>query len=234
MKSDLAKVLHPVAGRPLLLWVLDAVAATEPDEVVVVVGHQAEAVEAILPHQVSSALQAEQLGTGHAAAVGLAALQVQPDDVVIVMPGDMPLIKGETLRRLLRHHRTTGSAATLLSVELDDPGSYGRVIRKEGKVTGIVEVRDASADELAVRGVNTSVYAFSGRHLPQALDQIGTNNAQGEYYLTDVVGILVSAGLPVAAILTDAVEGLGINSVDQIADVAAHLEGRTDGGPIAR
>ena len=123
MKSDLAKVLHGVAGRPMLHWVLDAVSTTGSVDTVVVVGHQADAVRAILPESVCSALQAEQLGTGHAASVGLGALDVDPADEIIVIPGDMPLLRGETLNELIATHRAACAAATVLSVELDDPGA---------------------------------------------------------------------------------------------------------------
>ena len=229
MNSDLAKVLHPVAGRPMLLWALGALTAADCEEIVVVVGHQADAVRAILPDGVGSALQEEQLGTGHAAMVGLAALDVQPDDDVIVLPGDMPLIRAETMVAMLELHRNTGAAATLLTVVLDEPGAYGRVIRDDGHVVGVVEVKDATREQLEVSEVNTSAYTFSGRWLEGALRRVGTDNAQGEYYLTDVVGILVADGRRVEAYIASAEEGLGINSVDQIAGVEAVLKERQSG-----
>jgi bifunctional UDP-N-acetylglucosamine pyrophosphorylase/glucosamine-1-phosphate N-acetyltransferase len=226
MKSDLAKVLHPVAGRPMLLWVLDAMAATECDETVVVVGHQSDAVRAILPAGVGSALQAEQLGTGHAALIGLEALQVDVDDEVIVMPGDMPLVRGETLNALVAAHRSAGAAATILSVELDEPRAYGRVIRSGGSVEAVIEVKDATPEQLAVKEVNTSGYVFSGQWLGGALARLSTANSQGEYYLTDVVGILVADGHLVEAYRAAPEEGLGINSVDQIVGVESVLRAR--------
>ncbi|MDJ0923934.1 MAG: NTP transferase domain-containing protein [Acidimicrobiia bacterium] len=219
MKTDLAKVLYPVAGRPMLLWVLEAVAAAAVDETVVVVGHQADAVRDILPDGVTAALQAEQLGTGHATVVGLAALETDPDDEIIVMPGDMPLVTGATLRSLLDTHRSAAAAATLLTVELDEPSAYGRVIREDGAVSAVVEAKDATPQQLAVSEVNTSVYVFTAEYLPQALEEIDTDNAQGEYYLTDVVGILVGSGHTVAGHVCDPEEGLGINSVDQVGGV---------------
>ncbi len=227
MKSDLAKVLHPVAGRPMLLWALDALNTAGCTETVVVVGHQADDVRAILPSDVGSALQAEQLGTGHATMVGLAAMDAGDGDEIIVMPGDMPLVQGRTLSDLLAVHRDTGAAATLLSVVLDEPGSYGRVVRDDSGVVGIVEAKDATAEQLEIREVGTSVYVFSGRYLDSALSRISTDNAQGEYYLTDVIGILVEDGLGVAAHSADPEEGLGINSVDQIAAVEAALRRRS-------
>jgi len=228
MKSDLAKVLHPVAGRPMLLWALDALVAADCDEVAVVVGHQADAVRSILPDGVGSALQSEQLGTGHAAMIGLGELDVTAEDEVIIMPGDMPLVRAETLLELIDLHRTSGAAGTLLTVELDEPRAYGRVIRSgDGGVVGIVEAKDATPAQLDIAEVSTSVYVFSGRWLAGALDRITTDNAQGEYYLTDVVGILVADGHRIEAHKASPEEGLGINSVDQIEGVEAALEARS-------
>ena len=226
MKSDLAKVLFPVAGRPMLLWVLDTMAAAGVDEVVVVVGHQAEAVRSVLPASARSALQEEQLGTGHACLVGLGALEFAPEDEIVVIPGDMPLVRGETVRSMIELHRSSGAAATLLTVVLDDPEAYGRVIRRDGTVVAVVEVKDATPEQLELREVNTSVYVFTGAHLPGALQRLNTDNAQGEYYLTDVVEVLVGDGLTVAGYVGPADEGLGINSVDQVPGVASLLQER--------
>lgn len=226
MKSDLAKVLHPVAGRPMLLWVLDAVAGAGVAETVVVVGHQAEAVRAILPEGVKSALQAEQLGTGHAAEVGLDALDFSLEDDILVMPGDMPLVSAATLRRMLALHEASCAAVTLLTAELEEPRAYGRVIRKNDEVIGIVEAKDATPEQLEVREVSTSVYLFAAEHLPDALRRIDTDNAQAEYYLTDAVAILVGDGLKAAAHIADAAEGLGINSIDQVDGVEKILRAR--------
>lgn len=226
MKSDLAKVLHPIAERPMLLWVLDAMAYAGAEEIIVVVGHQANAVRRVLPDGTGSALQAEQLGTGHAAMIGLEGLAVGLDDEVIVMPGDMPLVRGETIVEMLGLHRETGAAATLLTVELEEPGAYGRVIRVDGSVTAIVEAKDATPEQLAIREVNTSVYVFTGQWLAGALARISTENAQAEYYLTDVLGILVDDGHRVEAYLGTPEEGLGVNSEDQLSGVASILENR--------
>jgi bifunctional UDP-N-acetylglucosamine pyrophosphorylase/glucosamine-1-phosphate N-acetyltransferase len=226
MKSDQAKVLHPVAGRPMLLWTLDAIAGAGIDETVVVVGHQAEAVRSILPRGIASALQAEQLGTGHAAAIGLAALDASPGDDILVMPGDMPLVTADTLRRMFKVHTESAAAVTLLTAVLDEPRAYGRVLREGGEVIGIVEAKDATPAQLEVREVGTSVYVFAAEHLPGVLQRIDTSNVQGEYYLTDAVGILVDEGFKAAAHIADPVEGLGINSIDQVAGVEEVLFGR--------
>ena len=228
MKSDLAKVLHPVAGRPMLHWALDALTAAHSADTVVVVGHQADAVRAVLPAGVGSALQEEQLGTGHAAMIGMDGLDVGHDDDVIVLPGDMPLVRGETLNDLLQLHQSSGAAATLLTVELDEPRAYGRVLRSEGGVVGIVEAKDASPEQLSIAEVGTSVYVLSGRWFADALSRINTNNAQGEYYLTDVIGVLAGDGHRIEAHIASPEEGLGINSIDQLAGVEAVLRRRGD------
>lgn len=229
MKSNTAKVLHPVAGRPMVSWVLAAVAETDPVETVVVVGHHGDAVRAILPANVGAALQAEQLGTGHAALIGLEALTPHPEDEVIVIPGDMPLVKGSTLNSLLAAHRQAGAAATLMTVVLDEPRAYGRIIRSGGAVAAIVEVKDATEEQLQISEVNPSVYVFSAALLPDALHRIGTANAQREYYLTDVIEILVADGHRIEAVIGDPEEGLGINSIDQIPEVENVLRKRRAG-----
>ena len=229
MNSDMAKVLHPVAGRPMLDYALEALAEVGCEQTVVVVGHQANEVRAMLPLGVDSALQEEQLGTGHAARVGFNALGVEDADEIIVMPGDMPLIGSDSLSDLLQVHRSTSAAATLLSVELDEPRAYGRIIRTEQGVAGIVEARDATPEQLEIREVGTSVYVFSARWFGGALGRITTDNAQREYYLTDVIGLLVGDGHAVSAHITSPEEGLGINSIEQIAEVEAVLRERLRG-----
>ena len=226
MESDLAKVLFPVASRPMLLWVLDTMVDAGVTDTIVVVGHQADAVRAILPEGVGSALQAEQLGTGHACLIGVEALDFEPEDEIIVIPGDMPLVTGATVKSMLATHRATGAAATLLTAELDEPRAYGRVIRRDGMVSAIVEVKDASPEQLEINEISTSVYVFTAEHLPGALARLTTDNAQGEYYLTDVVEHLVGDGLTVAGFVGCPDEGLGINSLDQVPGVASLLQQR--------
>ncbi len=225
MRSDLAKVLHQAAGRPLVRWVLDAAAAAGCDDVVVVVGHQAEAVEAVLPSGVRTALQAEQRGTGHATQIGLAVLDPAPRDEILVLPGDMPLIGPATLRTLCATHRRLGVAATVLSV-MDGPRDYGRVVRDDGAVVAIVEARDATPEQAAIREVNTSVYVFDAVPLTDALATLRPDNDQGELYLTDVIGVLSRQGLPLAAVPASPEEALGVNSLDELAVVDAALRRR--------
>lgn len=224
MKSDLAKVLHLAAGRSLLDWVLAMLEPLDVDAVAVVVGHQADEVDASLPEWATAVIQAEQLGTGDAAKVGLAA--VGTDGTVLVVPGDMPLLESATLAEMLGVHRETGSAATVLTVRIEDPTGYGRVLRDGEDVVAIVEQGDADHDQLMIDEVNTSVYAFDAGMLASALERVGTENSQGEFYLTDVIGVLAADGHRIRAVEAAPIEGTGVNSHDQLAAVAAILRAR--------
>ncbi|MFQ5555106.1 MAG: NTP transferase domain-containing protein [Acidimicrobiia bacterium] len=227
MKSDLAKVLHLAAGKPLVSWTLDAAASLDPDSAVVVVGHQADAVREHVPPWVDTALQAEQLGTGHAAEVGLSVLDAAPGDVVVVLPGDMPLVRSETLAEVVATHLGSGAAATVLSAVVAYPTGYGRIVRSaEGLASRIVEERDATDAERALSEINTSVYAFTAGTLETALARVGSVNEQGERYLTDVIGILAGDGHRVAVVVADEVEALGVNTVDQLAVISRELARR--------
>lgn len=231
MKSDLAKVLHEAAGRTLLDWSLSALGELDLEAIAVVVGHQAAAVTASMAdHElaplVASALQAEQLGTGHAAAVGLGALQVDDADTVVVIPGDMPLLRPETLRELLATHDASGAVATVATARMDDPFGYGRIQRDGDRVVAIVEQADASAEIAAIDEVNTSVYTFRAGQLRDLVGRLDTANAQGEQYLTDVVGMLTAAGERVGGFLIDVEEAFGVNSVDQLEAAAQILRSR--------
>lgn len=226
MKSDTPKVLFEVAGRPLVSWVVDAVAGVEPDEIVVVVGHGADAVAAVLPAGVTTAVQAEQLGTGHAV---MAALDVMADpsaDTILVVPGDTPLLRPDAIRELLDVHRAAAADATLLTAVLEDPTGYGRVIRDGERVVGIVEEKDADEDQRTLREVAVSTYAFRGAALTESLARIGRDNSQAEYYLTDVIGLLAGGGLVASAPGAAPEEVSGVNSLDQLADVEAEMQRR--------
>ncbi len=225
MRSGTAKVLHEVAGRTLLGWVLDAVEALDAAETTVVVGCQADEVAATLPAGIRSVVQEPQHGTGHATRVALESLDGF-DGAIVVVPGDMPLITGDSLTALIDHHRATGAAATVMSVELDDPTNYGRIVRQGDSVARIVEERDATQAERAISEVNTSVYAFDGAALDVALAELTTDNAQEEYYLTDVIGILNGQGHSVSAIAVPSELGIGVNSHAQLAVVADVLRRR--------
>jgi bifunctional UDP-N-acetylglucosamine pyrophosphorylase/glucosamine-1-phosphate N-acetyltransferase len=225
MKSGRAKVLHEAAGRSLLEWVLLAVDLVQPEEMSIVVGHDAERVASVCPDSASVVVQEPQNGTGDAVRVGMSGLSGTAVSVLVI-PGDMPLIRGESLVALVAHHEQSGAAATIMTVVLEDPTGYGRVIRKEDAITGIVEEKDATDSQRAVSEVNTSVYVFDGALLSDALKRIGTDNVQGEYYLTDVIGVLVADGGSIEAVAVEAIEGIGVNTQGQLAGVAAILRGR--------
>jgi bifunctional UDP-N-acetylglucosamine pyrophosphorylase / glucosamine-1-phosphate N-acetyltransferase len=227
MKSDLAKVLHSAAGKTLIQWTLETLGGTDVSQVVVVVGHQADAVAATLPSGVRVALQEHQHGTGHAAGIGLASLAELPE-TILVLPGDMPLIRSTTLAALLATHHRTNAAATVLSVIADDPTGYGRLVHTDGELIAIVEESDATPEQQLITEVNTSVMAFEASKLRPALDALSTDNVQGELYLTDVIGVLRAAGSRVGSYVAEAEEGLGVNSIDQLAVAAAVLEDRDD------
>jgi bifunctional UDP-N-acetylglucosamine pyrophosphorylase / glucosamine-1-phosphate N-acetyltransferase len=226
MRSTRPKVLHQICGRPLIDFPVAACRALGAP-IVMVVGRAADEVRAAVPGpDVSFVEQKERLGTGHAV---LQARGACPDGgTVLVLPGDMPLLTAETLRRLVDHHRATGAAATILSAVVDDPAGYGRVVRDGDRPTGIVEHRDATPAQRAIREIGTSVYCFDATRFWRALGQITPQNDQGEYYLTDAVGILHAAGHRIEAVqVLEADEGLGINDQKQLAHVAAALRRRT-------
>jgi bifunctional UDP-N-acetylglucosamine pyrophosphorylase/glucosamine-1-phosphate N-acetyltransferase len=228
MKSDLPKVLQPLAGRPLLTHVIDCARTLDARAMHVVYGHGGEQVRAMLSRQpVSCVLQAEQLGTGHAVMQAMPAI---PDDhLVLVLYGDVPLIRTETLRQLIA--QAGEKSIALLSVVLEDPAGYGRIVRDTaGNVVRIVEQKDANRKELAIREVNTGLMAVPARHLRRWLGALRNDNAQGEYYLTDVVVAAVKEGLRVNAVIAPTVsEVLGINDKVQLAELeAAHRRERAN------
>ncbi len=224
MKSSLPKVAHAVAGRSLIQWVLRAVAPLAPANVVVVIGHGAEQVIAVIPDDAATAIQEEQLGTGHATSIGLAGIpQTAPDDTIVVLYGDLPMLTTDLLAGLAA--RPPEVAARLVTVEFEDPTGYGRVIRnQEGLVTGIVEERDTDDEQRAIRDINAGVYSFRAADLIDALSQVTNQNAQGEYYLTDVIGILADRGERIEAVEAIPEEVVGINSQDQLADARRMLQ----------
>jgi len=229
MRSARAKVLHPLLGVPLLDHVVRAAQAAGVDPVTVVVGHQAEAVEAAFAGRgLDFVRQDPPLGTGHAVQAARERLAHHATRTVLVINGDVPLLRGETLAALLGAHRAGGAAATLLSVVLDDPAEYGRVVREpDGSVRAIVENKDASAEEKRIREINAGIYAFETRPLLEALARLQPQNAQGEYYLTDVVGLLRKAGHRVDAMTApDRQEALGVNSHAEMAEAARILRRR--------
>jgi bifunctional UDP-N-acetylglucosamine pyrophosphorylase/glucosamine-1-phosphate N-acetyltransferase len=217
MRSALPKVLHPLAGRPLLAHVLDTARALKPAKVIVVHGHGAEQVKQAFPESgLHWVLQAEQLGTAHA--VMQAMSQVSADAEVLILYGDVPLVRAATLQRLLEAAR---EGLAVLTAEPADPAAYGRIVRDgTGRVKRIVELRDASPAERAIREINAGFYALSARRLAPWLKKIDNRNAQKEYYLTDLVGLAVGEGTPVVAVKAEhAWEAAGVNSKAELAQL---------------
>src|SRR5437763_9323472 len=238
MRSERPKPLHVLCGRPMLLHVIDALSGLPLDRVVVVVGHGAERVvktlQDLAPHElvIDHVEQHVQRGTGDAASVALTAF---PDDDlddgdIVVLPGDTPLVQPETLAALVRDHRLADAAATVLTAIVDDPTGYGRIVRdKDDRVRAIVEEVDANTEERAVDEVNTSIYCFRRSLLAPALRRLSPENAQGEYYLSDVIGVLHDAGYPVVSVVaTDAGETAAVHDRRQLATAEAALRARTN------
>ncbi|MFM9134547.1 MAG: bifunctional UDP-N-acetylglucosamine diphosphorylase/glucosamine-1-phosphate N-acetyltransferase GlmU [bacterium] len=236
MRSSLPKVMHAVAGRSLVGHVIEAAAAVEPAHVVVVVGHGREQVVAHLEEiapWVDTVVQAEQRGTGNAVRVAVEALGAQGmlgDGPVIVLSGDTPLLTGDTVRALLATQQETGASATVLTADLADPDGYGRIVRDgQGMLSAIVEHRDADEETRRIREINAGMYAFDPRALVPALGRLSTANAQGEEYLTDVIGMLSDERAPVAALkVPDSDEILGVNDRLQLAEAAALMRDRVN------
>ncbi len=227
MKSATPKVLHRLCGRPLIGWVMSALAAVEPQRTLVVLGRGVEAVSGELPRGVETVLQEQQLGTGDAVRSCRDAL-ADFEGEVLVLYGDMPLVSGEELLRLLGEHRREGAACTLMTVVLDDPGHYGRIRRgADGSVERIVEYADAGEEERQIREVNAGVYVFAAEALWRTLAQVESDNAQGEVYITDAVGLLVAAGEKVHACpAADTAAAMGVNSRLDLARAAAEMRRR--------
>jgi bifunctional UDP-N-acetylglucosamine pyrophosphorylase/glucosamine-1-phosphate N-acetyltransferase len=226
MKSLMPKVLHPVAGLTLIDRVLRIADLVSPTSTTIVVGHQADAVEAALSARpgLRFVRQEPQLGTGHALLQAAPALKGATGTVVL-LSGDVPLLRADTLRALVGRHDQAGAAATVLTAIVEDPTGYGRIVRRDGAVAAIVEHKDASPEERRIREINSGIYAFDIGPLFEALRQIGSANAQGEYYLPDLVRIYRDRGLGVETVtLDDPREILGVNSRKELADVAGVLK----------
>ena len=230
MKSATIKILHPAAGRPIIQYVLDLAEQLSDSPPVMVIGHQREAVRESVDDRARFAVQEEQLGTGHAvlqAAPNLEAAGVKGKQILI-LSGDVPLTRLETLQRLLDEHDRARNALTLLTMKLDDPAMYGRIVRDGGgAVLRIVEAKDASADEKRINEVNAGIYVFDGEHLFDNLRKLSNTNSQGEYYLTDLLAVLRNSGKRVGAVVAaDPVEALGVNSRADLAVVEAEIQRR--------
>ena len=226
MRSGLPKVLHNLAGRPLLEHVVNTARSISPDDIHVVVGHGSELVKDALSHQnnISWIEQAEQLGTGHAVQQAMPA--IEDKNTILVLYGDVPLIRQDTLSKLL--NVTDDNTLGLLTVELEDPSGYGRIVRsKDGKVTRIVEHKDASEDELKIGEINTGILAVKASHMHKWLDKLDNNNVQGEYYLTDIISMAVEDGLQIVTSSPQSeIEIMGVNDKQQLSVLEREFQRR--------
>jgi len=219
MKSDLAKVLHPILGKPMISYVLETDYEVAADNIVVVVGHQADEVKRICSQTpgIGFALQEQQLGTGHAVQCAMPGLAEEVDDVLILC-GDVPLLKAETVKQLLYDHRENHRILSLLAVSVDQPHGYGRVLMDDQRnLTRIVEEADANADEKKVRLINSGIYCVNRQFLDASLARITPENAQGEFYLTDIIGIGYAEDQKIGVMVgADDLEVSGVNSIDDL------------------
>jgi len=219
MKSDTAKVLHPILGRPMIHYVVEAACSITADNIVVVVGHQADEVERVCSQApgIRFALQEKQLGTGHAVLCAMPQLDDNVEDVIILC-GDVPLLKAETIKKLLDDHRGNKRILSLLAVEMDQPRGYGRVIVDgQRNLSRIVEEADATAAEREVKLINSGIYCVDRRFLDAALARITPDNAQGEFYLTDIIAIGYEGNKKIGVMVgDDDLEVSGVNSIDDL------------------
>jgi len=226
MKSSMPKVAHRILGQPMVRYVVDAARAAGVDRAIAVTGHGAETVEALL-EGIDCVRQPEQLGTGHAVMCARQAL-ADFNGSLLVLSGDTPLVRPETIQGLVAMRETNGAAAVVLTTTMHDPTGYGRIVRgRDGQLEAIVEQKDATDEQLRIAEVNTGTYCFDARTLFAHLDRLSNSNAQGEYYLTDVIGLFVGEGLTVAAMSTDEpAETIGVNSRVQLAEAGKILQHR--------
>lgn len=233
MNSDMAKVLHSLCGKPMVMYPIRVARELEAERIVLVIGHQAEAVRAAVSGEpVSFAFQREQRGTAHAV------LQAEPeleqfDGTVLILCGDVPLLLPTTVRHLVESHCRSGAHVTVLTAFFPDATGYGRVIKDDsGRALRIVEEGDADEEEKKVREINTGIYCVERSFLFRALNAIGTDNVQQEYYLTDIVEMAVRQNLEARALpLDDYREAMGINTPEQLAEAARIMESRHRPGP---
>lgn len=229
MKSDKAKVIFELAGKPMIQRVVDTALKADCERICIVVGHQKETVIGVLDEydDLVFADQTEQLGTGHAVMIAEEHFNGYNGDVFI-LAGDVPLLKSETLIRLKEHHQQTNAACTVLTAVLPDAGRYGRIIRNSSsQVIGIVEYKDATEEQWKIKEFNTGIWCFKARALFDAIHKIDNNNNQKEYYLTDTLAVLVNQGQRVeSVVLEDLAQASGINSQEQLAELeSVYLKG---------
>lgn len=212
MKSKFPKVIHQVCGKEMVNHVIDVCKKSGVNDIVTILGHESDVVKERLPENTMIAMQTEQLGTGHA--VIMAKEYINDEDTIVVLCGDTPLVKEETLKRLFDYHINHGYHATVLTTEVANPTGYGRIIRDENKdLLKIVEQKDANEEEKNAKEINSGIYCFNGKSLRESLDLLDNNNAQGEYYLTDTIKIMRDKGQKVGAFNGSTIEELmGVNS----------------------
>ena len=226
MKSKLPKVLHKVLGKPMVQWVIDCLTAAGVTDKITVLGHGAEQVATAVGEQTSIVYQTEQLGTGHAVMQGVKALGAE-NDCVIVICGDTPLLQADTIKSLLAKHNAEKNMVTVLTAQASDPTGYGRIVRNGAQIEAIVEQKDATEEEKTITEINTGTYCFNQQFLLQYLPTLTTNNAQKEYYLTDLIKIANQNQFPVGGYqLDDFSESLGVNNRVQLAQAEQVLRQR--------
>lgn len=227
MKSELPKVLHRVCGKPLVKWVIDASVKAGAERVCAVVGHKSELVKDTIDGSCEYALQAEQKGTGHAVMQAINLIK-NSDGEVVILNGDTPLITAETIETAIEYHKANDNVATVITAILDDATGYGRIVRAaDGSVLKIVEQKDATEEEKAINEVNSGMYVFDADSLAYVLDKLTPNNAQGEYYLTDTLEILLEAGKKIGGCaISDNDEIRGINDRVQLNEAEKIMQRR--------
>lgn len=226
MKSELPKVIHEVNGIPMISKIIKVLEVLKPEENILILGHKKEEVLKVVGEDADYVVQTEQLGTGHAVLQAKDKLKDYDGDVMVLC-GDTPLLREETLEELYKFHRDTDSVTTILTSIYDNPFGYGRIVKENGLVKAIVEEKEADAEIKKIKEVNAGVYCFKGRELFDALSKITNNNGKGEYYLTDVIGIQVGEGKKVQSfVLNDNIEILGVNSKVELAQASKVLRDR--------
>ena len=226
MKSKLPKVLHKTLGKPMVQWVIDILSQAGVEDKIAVLGHGGEQVAAVVENQAAIVYQKEQLGTGHAVMQAAPALG-EENECVLVICGDTPLLRAETIQALINQHEKEGNAVTLLTAHTENPTGYGRIVREVQQIKAIVEQKDADEQQKLIKEINTGTYCFDQKFLLQYLSALDTNNAQKEYYLTDLIKIANEHSLPVGGyVLSDFNESLGVNNRIQLSQAEAILRRR--------
>ena len=226
LREDMSKVSFPVLGRPMVAYVLKALESVNPNKIVTIVGFGGEMTKSIVSSSSEVVWQKEQKGTGHAVMMASPILEKEKGQTIICC-GDTPLLKGETLQKMFAFHEESHNDLTVMTALLDDPTGYGRIVKKDGRVIKIVEQKDATEEEKAIKEINAGVYIFDNETLFADLKKLTPNNAQGEYYLTDVISMFVKEGKKVDSFIVDDVdETMGVNDRYQLSIAAKIMQER--------